>query len=271
MFGYVRIVEDELLVRQHKLYKNCYCALCKQMGCYSQISRLFLSYDMTFLALLGNPVIPDLSKRCKGKWHRHCRKCSGDEKIKYCAAISIILQYQKLNDDIIDGKKGRRFIRRVIKKGFLRAKKEYPQAETMIAEAMSNLLVLEKEQCTDFERLENCFCSIFSNMFIDAPYSDSYKKIKAGISYHVAAWIYLFDMLQDVDEDRKSGNFNVLLLKDEKKAKGELENRLIMHFEKAEELCELLPYSDNAAIISNIITLGLLRQMITAGIDYRID
>jgi len=267
MFGYVRIVEDELLVRQHKIYKNCYCALCKQIGCYSQISRLFLSYDMTFLALLGDPIIPDLSKRCKGKWHKHCKKCAGDEKIKYCAAVSIILQYQKLNDDVIDGKKGRRFIRRAIKRGFLRAKEDYPKTESMIANAMANLLTLEKEHCTDFERLEESFCSIFSNMFIDAPYSDSYIKIKAGISYHVAAWIYLFDMFQDVDEDRKAGNFNVLLLKDEVEARKELQSRMIMHLEKAEELCETLPYTDNTAIISNIITLGLLKQMIAAGIE----
>ena len=46
MFGYVKISEDELLVRNLKRYKSAYCALCKQMGCYSQLSRMMLSYDM---------------------------------------------------------------------------------------------------------------------------------------------------------------------------------------------------------------------------------
>lgn len=268
MFGYVKIVEDELLVRQQKLYKNCYCALCKQIGCYSQFSRLFLSYDMTFWALLEDPVIPDLNKHCRGKWHRRCKKCAGDEKMKYCAAISIMLQYQKLNDDVIDGKKSRRIIRRAIRKGFLRAKKDYPGTEALIAAAMEELLGLEKEQCTDFERLETSFCSIFERMLLEAPYSDSYMTIKAEISYHVSAWVYLFDMLQDVEEDRKTGNFNVLLIKEETKTREELIERLIMHLERAEALCGVLPYNDNTAILTNIITLGLLRQMLVAGIDF---
>ena len=59
----------------------------------------------------------------------------------------------------------------------------------------------------------------------------------------------------------------MLLLKDEGFAKEELKSRLIMHLEKAEDLCNVLPYSDNTAIIANIITLGLLRQMIVAGIN----
>ena len=187
--------------------------------------------------------------------------------MKYCAAISIMLQYQKLNDDVIDGKKSRRIIRRAIRRGFLRAKNDYPGTETLIADAMTELLALEKEKCTDFERLETSFCTIFERMLLEAPYSDSYMTIKAEISYHVSAWVYLFDMLQDVEEDRKTGNFNVLLIKEETEAREELIDRLIMHLERAEELCGVLPYNDNTAILSNIITLGLLRQMLVAGID----
>ena len=104
-------------------------------------------------------------------------------------------------------------------------------------------------------------------MFINAPYHDEYAEIKAGIAYHVAAWIYLFDMVQDCEEDRKTGNFNVLLIEETGKARNELNRRLAMHLEKAEELCSVLPYNDNTAIVQNVITLGLLRQMVAAGID----
>lgn len=267
MFGYVKIVEDELLVRQHKLYKNCYCALCKQIGCYSQAARLLLSYDMTFLALLQEPIIPDIQKHCKGKWHRRCRKCAGDEKLRYCAAVGIILQYQKLQDDVIDGKKSRRLIQFAIQKGYHRAKRDYPEIEASIEEAMEKLVILEKERCDSFEALEACFCSIFSKMFKEAPYQDEYADIKAEIAYHVAAWIYLFDMVQDYEEDRKSGNFNVLLIKENGNARAELNSRLAMHLEKAEDFCNVLPYNDNTAIVQNVITLGLLHQMVAAGLE----
>ena len=53
MFGYVTPLEPELRVKEQRLYKAVYCGLCRTMGkrvCSE--SRLTLSYDMVFLALV---------------------------------------------------------------------------------------------------------------------------------------------------------------------------------------------------------------------------
>ena len=65
MFGYVKVYEDELLVRNWKRYKHAYCALCRQIGCYSQAARMMLSYDMVFCVTLAEAAIPDEDRHCR--------------------------------------------------------------------------------------------------------------------------------------------------------------------------------------------------------------
>ena len=53
MFGYIRVRESELRVRELSLYRAAYCGLCRSLGreC-GQVSRIYLSYDLTFMALV---------------------------------------------------------------------------------------------------------------------------------------------------------------------------------------------------------------------------
>ena len=53
MFGYVRPYVPELKVKENELYNAVYCGLCRSMGkTTGTASRLSLSYDMVFLALV---------------------------------------------------------------------------------------------------------------------------------------------------------------------------------------------------------------------------
>jgi hypothetical protein len=53
VFGYIKPFKPELKFKEFDLYKAYYCGLCKAMGKkYGFLSRLTLSYDFTFIALL---------------------------------------------------------------------------------------------------------------------------------------------------------------------------------------------------------------------------
>ena len=53
MFGYVKPVVGEMLVREHEFYKATYCGLCRAMGKRTGcMSKMTLSYDFVFLVLL---------------------------------------------------------------------------------------------------------------------------------------------------------------------------------------------------------------------------
>lgn len=267
MFGYVKVYEDELLVRNWKRYKHAYCALCRQIGCYSQAARMMLSYDMTFCVTLAEARIPDEDRHCKKRMFRHCKKCCGDETLQYMGAVSVLLQYHKLKDDVIDGKKSRKLLMYAIEDGYRKAKTVCPEIEAIISDAMRNIVAMEQQHCTDWNLLDHCFSDILYQVFLCAPHKDEFTDIRAQLSRHVAAWVYWFDMLQDLEEDRKEHSYNAILLnEDESSAISKVKELLITHIAEAEALCELLPYTDNMAIIQNIVTTGLPRQMLEAGI-----
>ena len=69
MFGYIKPNIPELKVKEHELYKATYCGLCHTMGkCTGCLSRLTLSYDITFFALLREMLsgtkVEFVKKRC---------------------------------------------------------------------------------------------------------------------------------------------------------------------------------------------------------------
>ena len=66
MFGYIKIAKPELKVKEYEMYKAVYCSLCRELGkSYGFLSRLTLSYDFTFLALLNM----SLKDGCRSEEH----------------------------------------------------------------------------------------------------------------------------------------------------------------------------------------------------------
>ena len=261
MFGLVKIAENELRVKEWRLYKTYYCSLCRQIANYSQFSRLMLSYDMVFFALLLGTHLDDENEHCTSKIMRRCKKKCGDERIDYAAAASIILQFQKLKNDVIDGEKRKRFAMYAIDSGYRKAAKKYPDMDNTIDEALKQLYVLEGNKCTDYAVLQDYFAGMFHSIVSAAPANDELLDIKGKLVYHVAAWIYLFDMLIDMEKDEKSGDFNAILLNGGKDAQDAVCEILATHINDAEQLSRFLPYSDEVAIIQNIISFGLPSQM----------
>lgn len=262
MFGYIRIVEDELRVRDWKNYKNFYCGLCKQIANYSQFARLMLSYDMVFFALLIEADPPSEVKMCKHKFFRRCKKSCGDERMNYIAAISVMLLYYKIQNDYYDGEKKKKYLLYILESGHKKACRDYPIIADKVSTAMNNLYELEKSNCSDFQNLENCFAKVFSDFYDSSQCGDEYKEIRGKIAYHVAAWVYWLDMYIDIDEDRESGDFNAILLqKDIEVGKAWVKKRMLEHIESAETLLNILPFNDNTSIAYNIISVGMPMQM----------
>ena len=108
VFGYIRPFKPELLVKEFDFYQSIYCSLCKHLGKnFGILSRLTLSYDCTFLAMLSL----SLQKDCPGYQKGRCvvnplKKCSfckeGEESFLFASAVSVIMSYYKLMDDLHD-------------------------------------------------------------------------------------------------------------------------------------------------------------------------
>ena len=110
MFGYIRLNKPECKMREYEYYRAVYCGLCRSLGrCTGQCSRMTLSYDMTFMALvrLALEEIRPTVKRGRCVVHplraRPMVKppvASGEEAIfSLCACATVLLSYHKIKDD----------------------------------------------------------------------------------------------------------------------------------------------------------------------------
>ena len=63
MFGYIRVNQPELKVKDLERYRAYYCGLCSVIGSrYGLFARTALNYDMTFLYLLHAGLYEDTEK-----------------------------------------------------------------------------------------------------------------------------------------------------------------------------------------------------------------
>ena len=109
MFGYVTTNMEEMKIKDYRKYRAFYCGVCQDLKEYhGQISRLTLTYDMTFLAVLLNGLYESEISEEKHFCAPHPLKkhlCYRNEITAYVADMNVLLSYYNLLDDWIDEKK----------------------------------------------------------------------------------------------------------------------------------------------------------------------
>ncbi len=274
MFGYIKAYSPELKVRENEYYRAVYCGLCRSLGkCTGQLSRLTLSYDITFAALLrlaatgGKPKIS--MRRCvahpikKRPMADHC------DELDFCAAVGILLAYHKLGDDISDEKGGKR-VKARIGKGFMRgmakkARRQIADAENIIVKRLSELSEIEKKRLPSVDTPADCFGNLMGELLsLGLPSRDS--RIISKIGFHLGRWLYIIDAADDYCDDIKKNRFNPFdfLYGGRELTETERENIFnalsaeLMSASDAFDLMEMSEgQSDIYAIIHNILYLGM--------------
>ena len=215
MFGYVRPYRGELKVWELEAYEAAYCGLCHALGRrYGFFSRFFLSYDLTFLAMLLAPKEerPTLEyRRCVACPHRKKGVCVSSQGMETAADESVILTYWKLRDEAQDGKGvkklGAKILARLCRGGYRRAAAAKPDFDRCVRESLEQLRTLEQEGCTSLDRTADTFARILRSA---APESGvtAVDRSRGELLYHLGRWIYLVDAWDDLDDDKAQGNYN---------------------------------------------------------------
>lgn len=223
MFGYIRPVQSELLVREYDLYRAVYCGLCRYSGKHiSHFTRFFLNYDFVALALLRLSLSDEKALVCKKRCPYHIKKrrtlCADGSYEFTCAAFAILLYYKAV-DDINDSKGFKRLLKKIAKPFFTHIKNRvngYDELEKYIKEQLQKLALLEKNGSVNtdlsIDRVADCFAEIIEKI---ASYGlDGEKKIIASqCGYHIGRYIYIIDALDDVFDDNDKGNYNPFIVK----------------------------------------------------------
>lgn len=225
MFGYVRPFKPEMLVKEFELYKSVYCGLCRQLGKdYGIFSRLILSYDCTFLALvcagLGEEsqslCISD--KRCVCNPLKKCRYCSSvNNSMETAAAFSIISFFYKLKDTVRDEGfvKGlfARILMTLIAGQKKKAVKNYGYIDRIVADMLK--MQFEAEECENcsVDRAAHPTAVMLSELMKTLSCSQEEELVYSQFGYFLGRWVYIIDAADDFDKDRLKKAFNPIVAK----------------------------------------------------------
>ena len=221
MFGYVRAYEDELKVRNLRLYKSAYCGLCKVAGKrFGWFSKLFLSYDYTFFAVVrmiftSSPIRLG-KKRCGFRLFGKKDVILENDELRLSASIFSILTYYKLLDNIRDEGFPKSLGARLllpIASGMRRkaVRGGYSEVDFIVSDCIERLSLLEKRKDASLSEASNIFGDMMGSL-LSMGLSEAKRRDAYSVGFEVGSFIYRADALDDLESDEKSGGFNPLLI-----------------------------------------------------------
>ena len=276
MFGYVKPVISELLVREHEFYRAAYCGVCRAMKHNTgTLSNITLTYDSVFLALVRMLYLDDSEysakkRRCVAHPLKSRPMLSENEALAYTARAFAILSYYKMADDLHDEPFGKRAAVSVARPIASSAKKraDLQGLEDIVSKKLSEISALEDKRTTNIDELATLFGELLGEVFAyGKDGADRLVLYECGM--HLGKFIYCADAAEDYDKDIKSGSFNPYAVMYEN-APLTSENRqtikcaLLLECKKLEAAVNLLPFGKRATIeniIRNIIYLGLPKRI----------
>lgn len=270
MFGFIRPVRPELRVKEADRFQQIYCGLCHAIRArYGRFYTLFLSYDMTFYALvIGSDeaqTAPPCRKRCDAHplMRRDCAQ--PDAALERAADVSVLLTYHKFRDSLADEKGPKRALAwllcRLGRRAYERARARLPEADAEMVQALEDLQQLERAKCDSMDRAADASARLTAAA---VPHTgDDRERVLRQMFYHIGRWIYLLDAAQDVAEDLEQENYNPVVLRyglhapDLTEIRQPLERTLERSLADICMAFDLLDIRRDADLIRNIIFLGM--------------
>lgn len=261
MFGYIVVNKPELKIREYKEYRSCYCGLCRALqNTGGKKSRLSLSYDMTFLALLLSALYEPEEERVSHRCLAHPMEkqmMRQNEMIGYAADMTILLTWYKCRDDFWDERNcSKALYGKMIQGTVKKLSACYKRQKQVIEECMKKLSVLEQQSCDDIDALSGCFGSLLAEIFVVR--QDEWERNLRKMGFYLGKFIYILDAYDDLEEDRKKGCFNPFVEK-ESNPDFDLWIKKLLQMAAVEVAREFekLPILENVEILRNIIYAGI--------------
>ncbi len=278
MFGYVRPDAMALRVREYTCYRGVYCGLCRAMGqTTGQLSRLTLSYDFTFLALVRSILTEPfrfVPHRCAAHPTHTRLMAEPHPALTYTAAAAAYLTEAKRQDDWVD----ERGLHRVPSALLLpltrpmqhKATKALPETETLIAVCERQLgLLSEKERggCGSPDEMAQVFGELLGEIFaLGLP--EPACRIAHAIGTGTGRYLYLCDAMDDLSGDVAAGRYNPLsvlwgelALDEDGKPTAMVRDGFVtaagLDLAGLGRAVELLPGGPMTEIVKNIVYLGM--------------
>lgn len=273
MFGYIKPHSPELKVKEQEAYRAVYCGLCKELGrSYGQLSRMTLSYDFAFLAVLAMSVRGEMvefrQERCMVHPLKKRNICQLCDSLELSAAMAIILLYHKLKDNISDGDAAEKaaclLALPAAKAAYEKAAETLPELAKLTEEQMAAQSLLEQEHCSSVDRAAEPTAKILEAVLGTLSEDSTQQLVLKRIGYLLGRCIYLMDALDDLDDDIKNDNYNPFRYCEAEDGESPQEQAVASLYLTIAELIrayDLLEVQHFEGILSNVFGLGLKQSV----------
>lgn len=270
MFGFIRPIKPELRVREAERFQSVYCGLCHTIRArYGHLHTMFLSYDMTFMALvlasLEEESPPPVRRRCAASPVRPKVVCPAGAGLERAADLSVLLNYHKLRDTIADERGGKRQAARMLcgmaGPAYRKARARLPEEDAVMAGCLAELSEIEKARTPSLDRPADTFARLLAGAVPQT--DDATMRILRQMFYHTGRWVYLIDACADLKDDLESGAYNPVALRfgltepDLAPVRETLEITLQRSLADIYNAFQLLEVYRDRELLENIIGLGM--------------
>lgn len=260
MFGFVTADIEELTQEQQIRYKAVYCGICRRIRMQSSnLSRLGLSYDMAFLALLLLSLYEpeeETGIRACGLHPLRPRPWVDDDIIAYCADMNIALSYYKALDDYNDEKKTRaKLAMNLFGKSMDRICSQYTRQCRAIEQNVRRLAALEKAHCNNPDTPAGCFGDLMAELFVYK--EDQWQDTLRQTGNALGRFIYLADAAIDYRRDMKKRQYNPFIEMKTGEDWDRWEDYLVLAMGRCTDYYERLPLVQDKNLLDNILYSGI--------------
>lgn len=265
MFGYVNISDATITDEDKKLYSAYYCGLCKAIGKKTQLMRLGLNNDLTFLSVLLSAICTEEPQfKYNSKCMMHQFKKHDEIKLNsvmdYTSDMNILLVYLKICDDVNDDGKYKG-IKMIFKNKAEKIQSKYPEISKGILDNLERLSELEKNKCNEIDRVADCFGKMLETVFVpEFIKEENSKRVLSWMGYNIGRWIYIADAYEDMPKDKKKNSYNPLLEANYNSfndLKDDIYNSMTYTLANIANAYDLLDIKRNDTLIRNVLYSGL--------------
>lgn len=263
MFGYVTVYDKELKIRDYETYRSYYCGLCSALKKqYGRTGQMLLNYDMTFLLMLLSGLYEPKERSWEGRCAPHPLRphtCRVNRFTEYAADMTVLLAWEKAKDDWDD----EHSVRGGILEKTLRAKAQkiaqrWPRQAKSLRENIDALTAAQEAGEDDIDLVSGFTGRFLSEIFVYK--EDAWQQSLRRVGFYLGKFIYLMDAWEDLEKDRKNGNYNLFLLKEQKGqryTKDEVKEILADMMANCCSAFEHLPALAHDEILRNILYAGV--------------
>lgn len=260
MFGFVTADWKSLSRQEQERYIGVYCGICRRIRAQSSnLSRLGLSYDMAFLALVHMSLYEPEETAGKKACMLHSlrpRPYIENQFIDYCADMNVALAYYKALDDQQDEKKlSAKLMGNIFGASMDRIREAYPRQCQAIESCIGQLRALELANCSNPDEPAACFGNLMAELFIYEEDHWSQELWQMGMA--LGRFIYLADAAIDYRKDLKKGSYNPFIAMGTGEDWDRWEEYLVLAMGRCTQYYERLPLVQDKKIMDNILYSGV--------------